>query len=195
MTDERQCRLCYTTGDIAENRLFSPCLCSGTQRYIHEQCLDEWRQAAHAQSNYFECPVCNYHYRLQRIPLYHVLVHWALVMLMTALTTLTCTGSTALLIKVVSGAPHDRNGDVLIVTITLLGILGLGWELYASGCDTWLKNLRFPPLIHPGMLIGIILVAGFVAGVRQCGLLYYHWSRAALHAVGDRVLDVQKKRQ
>ena len=36
------CRICYE-GDRPDDKLFSPCLCSGTCKYIHVSCLNKWR--------------------------------------------------------------------------------------------------------------------------------------------------------
>lgn len=51
-------------------RLISPCKCKGSQRYVHEGCLNSWRHSARARDanpNFFTCPTCGYHYRLERI--------------------------------------------------------------------------------------------------------------------------------
>ncbi|KXS95122.1 hypothetical protein AC578_2895 [Pseudocercospora eumusae] len=49
-------------------RLLSPCKCKGSQKYVHEGCLDAWRKADPNQKrNYWECPTCRYRYKLQRL--------------------------------------------------------------------------------------------------------------------------------
>jgi len=50
-------------------RLLRPCRCKGTQKYVHEGCLQAWRHSDVAQStrNYYECPTCKYRYRLDRM--------------------------------------------------------------------------------------------------------------------------------
>ena len=50
-------------------RLLKPCRCKGTQKYVHENCLQEWRHAdpGYGKRNYYECPTCRYRYRLQRL--------------------------------------------------------------------------------------------------------------------------------
>ncbi|KAH7367231.1 RING finger domain-containing protein [Plectosphaerella cucumerina] len=48
-------------------RLVSPCKCKGSQRYVHEGCLDAWRKAGGANSNFFTCPTCRYNYRIGRL--------------------------------------------------------------------------------------------------------------------------------
>jgi hypothetical protein len=43
--NDRQCRICYgDDGDPTLGRLFSPCKCKGTMRYVHVECLRRWRE-------------------------------------------------------------------------------------------------------------------------------------------------------
>ena len=38
------CRLCFGDEETSETgKLFSPCLCKGTMKYIHIECLNKWR--------------------------------------------------------------------------------------------------------------------------------------------------------
>jgi hypothetical protein len=57
----------YETED--GGRLLRPCHCKGTSKYVHEGCLQAWRHSNpdYARRNYWECPTCGYHYRLQRL--------------------------------------------------------------------------------------------------------------------------------
>ncbi|KAF2668273.1 hypothetical protein BT63DRAFT_414290 [Microthyrium microscopicum] len=49
-------------------RLISPCKCRGSSRYVHENCLQQWRLSnPQSTRNYFECPTCKYKYRLGRL--------------------------------------------------------------------------------------------------------------------------------
>lgn len=51
-----------------DGRLLCPCRCKGSQKYVHEGCLNAWRRADPTQKrNYWECPTCRYRYRLQRL--------------------------------------------------------------------------------------------------------------------------------
>jgi hypothetical protein len=75
---ERQCRVCL--GGVAEEselgRLFSPCRCKGTMKYVHVQCLDQWRQASARRESFIRCDQCRYEYNLQRTRLAALLTHW-----------------------------------------------------------------------------------------------------------------------
>ena len=36
------CRICYLEDDAKENPLIQPCICSGSMKYIHLDCLKHW---------------------------------------------------------------------------------------------------------------------------------------------------------
>ena len=40
--DERLCRICLESTEIAINPFITPCKCSGSLRLIHLDCLKEW---------------------------------------------------------------------------------------------------------------------------------------------------------
>ncbi|KAF2151801.1 hypothetical protein K461DRAFT_242520 [Myriangium duriaei CBS 260.36] len=53
-------------------RLIRPCLCKGSQKYVHEGCLAAWRlQDPNSKRNYWQCPTCKYNYRLTRMTWAH----------------------------------------------------------------------------------------------------------------------------
>lgn len=53
-------------------RLLRPCLCKGSQKYVHENCLQAWRlQDPMAKRNYWQCPTCRYRYHLERMTWAH----------------------------------------------------------------------------------------------------------------------------
>ena len=53
-------------------RLLRPCLCKGSQKYVHEGCLSAWRlQDPNNKRNYWQCPTCKYSYRLGRMTWAH----------------------------------------------------------------------------------------------------------------------------
>lgn len=62
-------RVSYISSDPESGRLIRPCKCKGSQRYVHEGCLQEWRHAdpAYGRRNYWECPTCKFRYRLERM--------------------------------------------------------------------------------------------------------------------------------
>ena len=59
---ERQCRICHAGG----SGLFSPCLCKGSQQWVHESCLQEWRVKSSRADSYHTCELCQYQYTVAR---------------------------------------------------------------------------------------------------------------------------------
>ena len=56
------CRICLENDD--PNNMIYPCKCSGTSKYVHRECLNEWialSQNIEAKKRCFEC---NYEYRI-----------------------------------------------------------------------------------------------------------------------------------
>lgn len=61
-------RVRYISEDPESGRLISPCKCKGTQKYVHEGCLQAWRRAAPlSDRNYWSCPTCKFQYRMARL--------------------------------------------------------------------------------------------------------------------------------
>ncbi|KAK3490617.1 uncharacterized protein B0T23DRAFT_165724 [Neurospora hispaniola] len=61
-------RVRYYSEDPELGRLISPCRCKGTQKYVHEGCLQQWRQASPlSDRNFWQCPTCRFEYRLERL--------------------------------------------------------------------------------------------------------------------------------
>ena len=57
----KQCRICYESDD--ENDLFSPCKCTGTSKYVHRKCLNEWFEKSNHENSLHKCMECNYEYK------------------------------------------------------------------------------------------------------------------------------------
>ncbi|GAB6030807.1 hypothetical protein CHUAL_007654 [Chamberlinius hualienensis] len=56
------CRICHLPGR-EENKLISPCRCSGTMQYIHTSCLMKWLEVSSRKSKHPpSCELCLYQY-------------------------------------------------------------------------------------------------------------------------------------
>lgn len=62
-------KVTFISQEPESGRLIRPCKCKGSQRYVHEGCLQDWRHAdpAMGRRNYWECPTCKFRYRLERM--------------------------------------------------------------------------------------------------------------------------------
>lgn len=58
------CRICFEseTADSQDpaNPLITPCKCSGSSKYVHRQCLAQWRTTNHRADASYQCEVCKY---------------------------------------------------------------------------------------------------------------------------------------
>ena len=67
-SEESQCRICF--GGVEDQadcgRLISPCLCSGSMRYVHVGCIQQWRGTGRNKKAFMECTQCGFRYRLRR---------------------------------------------------------------------------------------------------------------------------------
>ena len=52
----KECRICFEN----KGTMINPCLCSGSLKYVHEECIEVWRTTS--KLNYIECPTCKYKY-------------------------------------------------------------------------------------------------------------------------------------
>ena len=51
-----QCRICFSGAE--DGKLIAPCKCSGTQRYVHEECLRKWQRTCAGTRKAKYCGVC-----------------------------------------------------------------------------------------------------------------------------------------
>ncbi|EER09888.1 membrane associated RING finger, putative [Perkinsus marinus ATCC 50983] len=45
---ELLCRICFSDGETKGNELIAPCMCKGSQKYVHVSCLRRWQRATQA---------------------------------------------------------------------------------------------------------------------------------------------------
>eukprot|EP00933_Yihiella_yeosuensis_P031077 TRINITY_DN2461_c1_g1_i1.p1 TRINITY_DN2461_c1_g1~~TRINITY_DN2461_c1_g1_i1.p1 ORF type:complete len:358 (+),score=59.90 TRINITY_DN2461_c1_g1_i1:69-1076(+) len=80
------CRICLDSEETAETgRLFSPCKCTGSMRFVHVNCLNAWRSRSENNSSYYKCNSCKYRYRLERLRFSTLLLKDRFHMMLTAL--------------------------------------------------------------------------------------------------------------
>ncbi len=60
----RRRRKIYQSEDPTLGRLISPCLCSGSIKYVHEGCIKQWRNQ---NPEAYTCGRCGYVYQLERL--------------------------------------------------------------------------------------------------------------------------------
>lgn len=67
------CRICLQN-DVNEetDRLFSPCDCSGSQKYVHIKCLDNWRKISNNINGLYQCTTCHFPYKFNGLSQWRV---------------------------------------------------------------------------------------------------------------------------
>ena len=58
------CRVCLDEED--QKDLISPCNCAGTTKYIHRDCLENWRATNINEDNYKRCEICHFKYEIEK---------------------------------------------------------------------------------------------------------------------------------
>ena len=48
-----ECRICLEEDDI--QNMITPCLCKGSRKYVHRQCLNEWRICSNDEDSKNKC--------------------------------------------------------------------------------------------------------------------------------------------
>lgn len=58
------CRICFEQetkkSQDPNNPLICPCQCSGSSKFVHRQCLQQWRETKHRADAFYQCEVCKY---------------------------------------------------------------------------------------------------------------------------------------
>ena len=63
--ESRQCRICLADDDAAHDPLIAPCSCAGTMKFVHRECLDQWRAQERVPLAFSHCPQCKFQYRTE----------------------------------------------------------------------------------------------------------------------------------
>lgn len=53
-------RICHCDGD-EDSPLISPCLCTGSLRFVHQACLQQWIKSSDTRC----CELCKYHFVME----------------------------------------------------------------------------------------------------------------------------------
>jgi hypothetical protein len=62
-----QCRICLEESN-SDEAYISPCRCNGSAKYVHRQCLDNWRSQRPDEDNFIRCNECRFNYVIQVAP-------------------------------------------------------------------------------------------------------------------------------
>ena len=64
--EEVFCKVCFESASTeATGKLIAPCLCSGSVKYIHEECLKTWLVSQNADLKLASCELCHLFYKME----------------------------------------------------------------------------------------------------------------------------------
>ncbi|XP_042424155.1 uncharacterized protein LOC122011830 [Zingiber officinale] len=58
------CRICLENDSVPDDELISPCMCKGTQQFVHRSCLDHWRSVKEGFA-FSHCTTCKAQFHLR----------------------------------------------------------------------------------------------------------------------------------
>lgn len=129
------CRICHCEAD-ENNALISPCLCSGSLKYIHLACLQKWIKSSEKKS----CELCNFEY------------------------TMTTKTKPFKEWERLEMTPAERRKVVCSVTFHLIAITCVIWSLYVL-IDRTTEEVSSGALDWPFWTKLIVVAIGFTGGV------------------------------
>jgi len=66
-SSEREGLVCRNCHETDKHEYISPCSCSGTIRWVHRRCLDEWRSVSTNPESFYRCDICKFDYKFRTI--------------------------------------------------------------------------------------------------------------------------------
>lgn len=186
----KQCRICY--GEDDPDDLICPCLCKGSQKYVHTECLNSWRQQS--ELSYYQCPTCQYKYRIQR-------VQWA-KWIMNKYTLIACTVLTiALVVLIVTlffqwllyllGSSLVTNAWQISRQITTYAFLAVGFAaLLFLEVDRNQFRFNIFDLVYYQNTMYMMSIAGMVSLFTFTYRYVQSYAMLLLNQLGERILSV-----
>ena len=70
---KKECRICYDDEEENASQFISPCACDGSRKYVHRECIEQWREIKHGLIDYMQCQECRQFYNIdKKYPLEHL---------------------------------------------------------------------------------------------------------------------------
>lgn len=145
-----KCRICWRTSYITD--LLSPCVCMGSQKYVHFECLSRWIQERDSD-NKEKCDVCRHNYQNITIKL-----------------------------KEKSFCQWIREGEdviaqlfaIVIISAFFLYILNIGCIQFVISYNQINDVIRYIQLVL-ALFLGIVFTIGLVVALFVCRAQFKEW--------------------
>ncbi|XP_070545105.1 E3 ubiquitin-protein ligase MARCHF8-like [Ptychodera flava] len=156
------CRICHCEGD-SELPLITPCLCSGSLKFVHQQCLQQWIKSSDTKS----CELCKFEFFMQ--------------------SKLKPIGKWERL----EMSSSERRKIMCSVSFHIIAITCVVWSLYVL-IDRTTEEIRQGALEWPFWTKLVVVAIGFTGGLVfmyvQCKVYVQLWRRLKAY---NRVIYVQ----
>ncbi|XP_041866937.1 E3 ubiquitin-protein ligase MARCH8 isoform X1 [Melanotaenia boesemani] len=158
------CRICHCEGDD-ESPLITPCHCTGSLRFVHQGCLQQWIKSSDTRC----CELCKYEFIMETK--LKPLRKWEKLQ-MTA---------------------SERRKIMCSVTFHVIAITCVVWSLYVL-IDRTADEIRLGILEWPFWTKLVVVAIGFTGGLVfmyvQCKVYIHLWKRLKAY---NRVIYVQNR--
>lgn len=177
--------------------------------YIHEQCLEAWRETS--WTSLWECPVCLYRYRVQRVSVYRAVMHRVTLW---ALTFLLAFGPTLLLAGLLPPSEDRHQPDPLltpfasmlwlivgdtamdyilrfVLGMSIISVIVLGLSYWR---DCWPRHVQaWFDGPDPREALAFFMIGGFIYLIQVVYAQLSTILKAVQRGAGDRILEVKKR--
>eukprot|EP00160_Parvularia_atlantis_P019581 Unigene7739_Nuclearia_a/m.23764 Unigene7739_Nuclearia_a/g.23764 ORF Unigene7739_Nuclearia_a/g.23764 Unigene7739_Nuclearia_a/m.23764 type:complete len:235 (+) Unigene7739_Nuclearia_a:13-717(+) len=199
---ERTCRICL--GGVAEEaelgRLFSPCRCKGSMKYVHVRCLDEWRNRSTKREVYFQCDLCHFRYNINRSRWAQMLTRNGVLFTATLLLIFVIIFVSGFAVKLFFA---ESLSDFLTVDLNhmIYGSYALGLGGFVNLLVTISGGHFLVDFLRPHragtsnadnwkFLLVVIVIIGIIRAVFALYQVLRDFARERLTAMGDSILEV-----
>ncbi len=157
-----KCRICWRTSYIID--LLSPCVCTGSQKYVHFDCLSRWIQERNSDDRDI-CDVCQHHYE-----------------------------NISITMKKKNFIQWLREGEDVIATICIVFIMfAFFYYILNMGCIQFIISegrihnvIRYCQLALT-IFLGIIFVVAIITALFVCRANFKEWQTSHFSAVVHRI--------
>jgi hypothetical protein len=180
---DETCRICMEDDNITN--LIYPCKCSGSSKYVHHKCLNEWRTYTTNSEYTDRCEICNYTYHIQTdtqsIGWFskYVVRHWRIYIVINIAAYLgggimDSIDTSNKIIDLVISHPETLTNEKMAFLYFLisLGMCNLLLILYILIGTLTLKNKKLYCRLYKDYKVTIICVAGITV---ICTLYHQLW--------------------
>ena len=185
--EEPTCRICYC-GETGIGPLVAPCLCTGTMRFCHAECLYVWISYASSPDSRVRCEHCQFPYNMQRTWLATVLRSSLAIHLAAFVPLIAVVLSIAQFLRVVDVFLLDDSLTAAVMGPDVVRMQAMARQtglvdfstteshvtsrmtLWLDACFGWVEAATGIPLPDVGHIAAGYTLMGLLAGMGEVGL-------------------------